>query len=242
VVYRNGRGFTVWGVKIDTPRTARNTDGIDPMSSEDITVTHSYLRTGDDNIAIKGTEGGGAHMSIVDNYFYYGHGMSIGNETFDGVHDVLVKDLSLDGPDNGIRIKSNPSRGGLVERVTYTNVCIRNSKNPIVFDTHYSYAGPRKDLYPDFRNIALENVRISGGGKISVEGLDAQHRVSVSLDGVTLDEPARYRVSAVHAAIHLGPRPVNFELTGDDVTDSGTPAKGSLAPCEEMFVPFEASK
>lgn len=242
VVYRNGRGFTVWGLKIDTPRTARNTDGIDPMSAEDITVTHSFLRTGDDNIAIKGTEGGVSHMSVVDNHFYYGHGMSIGSETFGGVHDVLVKDLSLDGPDNGIRIKSNPSRGGVVERVTYANICIRNSKNPIVFDTHYSYAGSRTDLYPEFRNIVLENVRVSGGGRIGVEGLDAHHRVSVSLDGVTLDEPARYRMAAVHAVIHLGPGPVKFDLTGEDVVVTGNPGKGMLASCEEMFVPFEATK
>ena len=48
VVYNHGNGFTVWGVKIDTPqRLARNTDGIDPGSgSKNITITHSYIRTG----------------------------------------------------------------------------------------------------------------------------------------------------------------------------------------------------
>jgi polygalacturonase len=31
VVYNHGNGFTVWGLKIDTPqRLARNTDGVDP--------------------------------------------------------------------------------------------------------------------------------------------------------------------------------------------------------------------
>ena len=59
VVYNGGDGFTVWGVKIDTPqRLARNTDGIDPGSgAKNITITHSYLREGDDNVAIKGGPG-----------------------------------------------------------------------------------------------------------------------------------------------------------------------------------------
>jgi len=241
VVYRHGRGFTAWNVKIDTPRTARNTDGIDPGPAEDITVTDSFIRTGDDNIAIKGAEGGVGYMSVVNNHFYFGHGMSIGSETFGGVHDVLVKDLSLDGPDNGLRIKSNPSRGGTVERVTYTDVCIRDSKHPIVLNTHYDYAGSRTDLYPLFREIRFVDVRVSGGGTVSAEGLDPQHKVSLALDGVTLDDPRRYTLQAAHANIHYGPGPVNFSLSGDDVTAAGTPDKGTSASCAAMFVPFERS-
>ncbi|HLI78218.1 MAG TPA: glycosyl hydrolase family 28 protein, partial [Acidobacteriaceae bacterium] len=56
VTFANGKGFTAWGVKIDTPKTARNTDGIDPGgSATDVTVTKSYISTGDDQIAIKGS-------------------------------------------------------------------------------------------------------------------------------------------------------------------------------------------
>ena len=40
--------------------------------------------------------------------------------------------------DNGIRIKSNSTRGGVVRKVVYTNVCIRNVKEPLVFDPFYS--------------------------------------------------------------------------------------------------------
>jgi polygalacturonase len=242
VVFSHGHGFTVWNLKIDTPQHARNTDGVDPGSSEDITVTRSFIRTGDDNIAIKGSEDGVGYMTVEDNHFYYGHGMSIGSETYGGVHDILVKHLSLDGPDNAIRIKSNSSRGGLVERVTYSDVCIRNSKWPILMQTDYNNPGPFSNRVPVYRDIHLENVRILGGGTVSVEGLDVQHRLSVSLDGVLLDDPQQYRLSVAHAAITYGPGPVNFILKGDDVTAFGTPAKGTLAPCSAMFVPFEVLK
>jgi polygalacturonase len=240
VVFGHARGLTVWNLKIDTPRNARNTDGVDPGSAQDITVTHSFIRTGDDNIAIKGSEGGVAYMTVADNHFYYGHGMSIGSETYGGVHDILVKNLSLDGPDNAIRIKSNPSRGGLVERVHYSDICIRNARWPIVMQTDYNNPGPFTNRIPEYRDIHLENVRISGGGAISIEGFDAQHRLSLTLDGVLLDDPQHDRLTAGHAAITYGPGPVNFVLRGNDVTASGAPGKGTLAPCSTMFVPFQA--
>ena len=46
-------GFTAWGVKIRTPKTARNTDGIDPSSSTNVTIAHCDIDTGDDDVAIK---------------------------------------------------------------------------------------------------------------------------------------------------------------------------------------------
>lgn len=239
VVFSHGRGFTVWGLKIDTPKTARNTDGVDPGSAEDITVTQSSIRTGDDNIAIKGSEGGVAYMTVKDNHFYYGHGMSIGSETYGGVHDILVSHLSLDGPDNGIRIKSNPSRGGLVDRVKYTDVCIRNSKWPVVLDMQYDNPGPYTNRYPVYRNIELEDVRISGGGHISMKGLDPQHTAQVDLNGVMLDDPKAYALTASDAVIHYGPGPVNFKMTGQDVMSSGRAGRGMLASCSAMFVPFK---
>jgi len=240
VVFSHAHGFTVWNLKIDTPQHARNTDGVDPGSAEDITVAHSFIRTGDDNIAIKGSEGGVGFMTVEDNHFYYGHGMSIGSETYGGVHDILVKHLALDGPDNAIRIKSNPSRGGIVERVTCTDVCIRNSRWPIVMQTNYNNPGPFTNRVPQYRDIHLQNVRIAGGGTVSIEGFDEQHRVSASLDGVLLDVPQQYKLIATHAAITYGPGPVNFILKGDDVFASGKPLKGTLAPCGTMFVPFES--
>ena len=90
-------------------------------------------------------------MTVSHNHFYYGHGMSIGSETYGGVSKILVTDLSLDGDDNALRIKSNPTRGGVVKDVAYDDVCVRDSKNPILLDTAYSYPGKGKDLFPVYR-------------------------------------------------------------------------------------------
>jgi polygalacturonase len=240
VSYNNGDGFTVWGLRIDTPKTARNTDGVDPGNgSKNVTVTHSFIRAGDDNIAIKGGTGGLTQMTVSHNHFYYGHGMSIGSETYGGVSKVLVTDLTLDGDDNALRIKSNPTRGGLVQDVTYDDVCVRDSRNPILLDTAYSYPGNGKDLFPVFKDITFRNVRISGGGKVQFGGLDAVHRVGVKLDGVELAEgPDKYRITAAHADVELGPGPVNFSVEGEDVKVMGKAGKGSLDSCNGRFVAF----
>jgi len=75
-------GFTAWGVKIMTPKTARNTDGIDPGSSRNVTIENCWIHTGDDDVAVKSSKAGPSqNISILHNHFYTGHGMSIGSGT-----------------------------------------------------------------------------------------------------------------------------------------------------------------
>jgi polygalacturonase len=253
VVFNHADGFTVWGLKIDTPqRLARNTDGVDPGNgAKNITITHSYIRTGDDNVAIKGGlaagggPGGATDMTISHDHFYWGHGMSIGSETNGGVSKIRVFDLSLDGPDNGIRIKSNGSRGGLTEDVVYDDVCIRNSPNPITLDTAYSANGPLQgDSPPSMRDITLHNVRVSGGGKITFNAYDHTHRIAATLDGVQITDQGAYTYELNHADLTLGPGPTNLslpagpDLTNKDSTISGKAAEGDPASCADKFVPF----
>jgi polygalacturonase len=242
VTYGHGDGFTVWGLKIDTPqRLARNTDGVDPGNgSKNITITHSYLREGDDNVALKGGAGGITNVSVVHNHFYWGHGMSIGSETNGGVSKIYVSDLSLDGPDNAIRIKSNGSRGGLTHDVLYDDVCVRNSPNPITLDTGYTAAGtPTGNSPPTMKDVTLHNVRISGGGKFSFNGYDHEHRVGVTLDNVLISDAVEYKYAVHHADIRLGPGPVNLQIPeGEDSTLTGKPSNGTPASCADKFVPF----
>ena len=122
--------------------------------------------------------------------------------------------------------------------VVYEDVCIRNTKNPILMDTNYSYYGKDRDKLPTFNDIVLRNVRVTGGGKISLEGLDATHRLGIAFDNVLLDDPAAFQFSAKYADVTLGPGPANFHASGNDVKVSGTPGTGPAQACGEKFVPF----
>ncbi|MXV36047.1 MULTISPECIES: glycoside hydrolase family 28 protein [unclassified Saccharibacter] len=210
------RGATFWGVVIDAPADARNTDGIDPASAEDVTIAHSFIRTGDDNVAIKaGANGGGSHyISLTDNHFYWGHGLSIGSETAGGVQHILVKNLALDGTTSGLRIKSDTTRGGEVQNVTYENICLRSNRWPIFFDTHYE-GRDGGNLIPVYRNIALDHLRGSGGEAV-FNGYDAKHMMSVFLrdavvTGVSLKQNYATLTPVVSAS---GEQTKIFDCTG----------------------------
>ena len=224
VSFSDADGFTAWGVKIHSPKRARNTDGIDPANSTNVTIAYSWIDTGDDNVAIKsGTGRPSTHMTIAHNHFYSGHGMSIGSETNAGVNAIRVSDLTIDGADNGIRIKSNVSRGGLVADVVYENVCIRDTKNPLLFDTHYTPLGQITNLIPQYKDITLRNVRIEGGGKITLDGLDAAHPLEIRFDHVVAADPGAMELEVKNAG-----RP---NLSGGPGPDA----------CESKFEPFPLS-
>ncbi len=247
VAVEKTNGFTAWGVKIDTPATARNTDGIDPSASSDVSILHSYIRTGDDNVAIKaGRAGGSSHITVAHNHFYSGHGMSIGSETSGGVNAVRVSDLTIDGADNGIRIKSDPSRGGLVQDVVYDDVCIRNVRNPIILTPHYTtFPG---NLLPVYREIALKDVHVLTPGQVTFEGFDATHKLGVTLDNVFADGLPASSIHASNVEITVGPRLGNLFAAGDQPERKGvtvTPLPGSTAgtpvACEGRFEEYPAN-
>jgi polygalacturonase len=179
-------GFTAWGVRIDTPHDARNTDGIDPISSRNVTIAHSFIRTGDDNVAIKaGNNGPTENISILHNHFYSGHGMSIGSETNGGVSKVLVEDLDMDGTTSGLRIKSNDTRGGEVRGIVYRNVCLRNVKAPISIGTHYE-PQPPGTLIPSYSGVTMERVHSITAGKVMLQGYDERHPLLLAMRDVVV--------------------------------------------------------
>jgi polygalacturonase len=232
------RGFTIWGVTIITDPSSPNTDGIDPAGSSNGVIAYCRISTGDDNIAIKG-----AGPLVVDNiiiahnHFGRGHGMSIGSETNVGVRNVKVCDLSLDGTDNGLRIKSDIGRGGLVTGISYTDVCMRNVASPLVFNPFYS-SGATGTLIPNFQNIALNNVHVLGGGKVRLQGYDVTRPLTMTMDNVVFDGTPT--ITASQAAITLGPNPVNLTPSGTAVTVTNNVTEAA-APrdCTNAWVTFE---
>jgi polygalacturonase len=235
----NTDGFTAWGVKIMTPKTARNTDGIDPGSSRNVTIAYCSIHTGDDNVAVKSSKAGPAsNISILHNHFYTGHGMSIGSGTNGGVDHMLVDDLTIDGADNGIRIKSDRSRGGLVHDLVYHDVCIRDTKNPLVFTPLYTTFGG--DQLPIYRDIKLEDLHILTAGSYTFLGLDAQHKLGLTFDNIFADDLAHSTTLAKDADITIGVKRGNLEPAGEDVTVQQTlgSSPGTPLACDARFVPF----
>ena len=251
VSVNNTDGFTAWDVHLLTPTTkgqdARNTDGIDPGSSTNITIAHSWIDNGDDNVAIKT---GVSHMSVLDNHFYDGHGMSIGSETYRGQSYLLVDGLTEDHTTSGIRIKSNVTRGGLVHDLIYENICMRNVANPIAISPYYTnqttegFVDPKYvgDRIPDYKAITIRNVVDTTPGDVLLAGLDDAHMTEVTLDGVKVEGITPEQVHGRFATVTLGPGGTNLDFSKTDIKVVGSPAKGSedgAFSCEGKFVPMQ---
>jgi polygalacturonase len=247
-------GFTVWGVHLKTPvhepgpndPRPRNTDGIDPGSSTNITIAHSWIDNGDDNVAIKT---GVTHMSVIDNHFYSGHGMSIGSETNTGVSTLLVDGLTEDHTTSGIRIKSNATRGGLVENLTYKNICMRGVGVPIAISPYYNNQtiegfvdpGIKGTRIPEYKSITLENITDETPGDVLIAGYDEAHRTQVNLinltiKGITLDKMHLKLADIGNGGTNL---PLEKAAEGNDVkvTADGKPAAKPYS-CEGKFLPM----
>src|ERR1041385_2931632 len=192
----------------------------DEPSCRNLTVAHTHFGTGHGMSIGSETNGGpkdDTHLRI---------GMA-------GVRDstqhlvqwgLHVYDLTIDGslgtggaPDvdiNGIRVKSDVSRGGLVSDVLYDNVCIRNLPNPIILNPHYD---PSKTgtLFPTYQNIVLKNIHVvkstSGSAPqaapiVTLLGLDQTHRTLATLNNVVVDGVDNVNgVFAQYADLRLGP-------------------------------------
>jgi polygalacturonase len=236
VVIQDTVGFTVWGITINTPSTAPNTDGVDPSASTNGVIAYNKITTGDDNIAIKGSGPPIVdNLIIAHNHFGKGHGMSIGSETYGGVQNVRVCDLSLDGTSNGLRIKSDSSTGGLVQGISYSDVCMRGVTSPLVFDAYYSSS--TGTLIPDYRNIVAKNVHVLGGGRVRFRAYDTAHPLTITLDNVVFDSPPT--VTGQDAHITLGPGPANVTASGTDVTTANQ-VTDTVSPrvCDDAWVTF----
>jgi polygalacturonase len=193
----DGRGLTVWGVQIDTPATARNTDGVDPVSESDVTIRDDMIQNGDDCVAVKSNAGTPSRNITVDDVHCYGsHGLSVGSQTAGGIDNVLFENSTLNGydslgnlsaSDTGIQIKTDANSGGVTARVTYTDICMTSIKHVLIFNPHYSTGGTS---VPTQRDIVLNGVvsTDSESGAYSIfEGFDAANPLQIALENIDLD-------------------------------------------------------
>ncbi|KAJ8889760.1 hypothetical protein PR048_009263 [Dryococelus australis] len=107
LVAHETNGFTVWGIAIIATTYVLNGEGIDPVGTQNVTITHCNIATGDDDIAIKALTAPAKHMSVLNNNIHHSVGMAIGNECTHGVSHVLISGLTINSTYNGIFIKRN---------------------------------------------------------------------------------------------------------------------------------------
>lgn len=128
------RRVTVRAPASDDPvLPSHNTDACN-VKGRNILITGCDISTGDDNF----TCGGNTSDVLITNCTYgFGHGVSIGSYTSGGVSNITVVDCSFTGTEQGIRIKTDRDRGGLVQGMKYLNLRMTNVELPILIYASY---------------------------------------------------------------------------------------------------------
>ncbi len=140
----NAGDVTFQGISLIAPSSSdplnpsHNTDGVDFAETNGLFVG-CLIDTGDDNIAFGSSAGLSRDLVVTNCIFLAGHGVSIGSYTSSGVSNLTVVNCSFNGTDNGIRIKSQRDRGGLVQNLNYTGLTMTNVGWPFLIYSYYEF-------------------------------------------------------------------------------------------------------
>lgn len=172
-----------------------SSDGIDIDSSDGVTISGCYINVNDDCISIKsGKDEDGLRVNrpseniVIENCtFGYGHGgVAMGSETSGGIRNVEVRNCIVQ-EDNWapIRFKTQPSRSGVVENITYKNIVLKNTRKAFEFNMAWRMVNPKPPakILPIVRNVNIINV--TG----TVDAVGDMHGLKGSpIDGVTFKD------------------------------------------------------
>jgi polygalacturonase len=244
VTWKGATGLTVWGTKIITPFSARNSDGIDPDGAN-ITITNSSISDGDDNVAVSASSAA-SNITISNDNTYSGHGISVGSFTQGGLTNMLVTNINqagtaADGNGIALRLKTALDRGGLLQNVTYQNICMQNHRTLILITPLYNTnAGT---LIPQFKNITFRNIHGLTRGTMSIAGYDANHLTTLNLDNFVFDgglTVSNLSPPFTFDTITLGPGPVSPAFL-QTLTTSGVTYNGNVSAPATSPYPCSAS-
>jgi len=159
------------GITIAAEHNIPSSDGIDIDSSKHVHINHVYIEDGDDCISIKsGKDADGLRVNrpaddilIENSHFAYGQGgVAMGSETSGGIRNVTTLNCLFDaGNWAPIRFKSQPSRGGVVENITYKDIVLHGTRQAFEMNMEWRMVGPRlpdSNPLPVMRKITIVNV------------------------------------------------------------------------------------
>ncbi|KFK44652.1 hypothetical protein AALP_AA1G286400 [Arabis alpina] len=128
----------VWGLRLIAPGDSPNTDGIDISNSIGVDISDCIISTGDDCIAING---GSSFINMTRIFCGPGHGISVGslgeNGEYATVEEVRVKNSTFTNTQNGVRIKTFQNGSGYARKISFEDINMIASGNPIIIDQNY---------------------------------------------------------------------------------------------------------
>ena len=183
---------TISGITIDS-RIRENRDGIDVDSCQDVRISDCRIVTGDDAIVLKATTDRPCRRVTITNCVLssMASALKMGTESNGGFEDIAISNCVVhDTGYSGIAVEMVD--GGVLDRVTVSNVTMRDVKVPI-FIRLGNRARPIPKLPPpgmgSLRNVIITGVQASGVSETgcSITGIPGFPVENVTLDNIRIE-------------------------------------------------------
>jgi polygalacturonase len=213
------------GINITAEHNIPSSDGIDIDSSKHVHVNNVFIDDDDDCISIKsGKDADGLRVNrpaedilIENSHFAYGQGgVAMGSETSGGIRNVTVLNCLFDsGNWAPIRFKSQPSRGGVVENITYKNITLHGTREAFEMNEEWRMVGPRQpdsNPLPVVRNVKIINVSgdvqsvgvIHGLPGAPIQGVTFENCKITATRGFTIENARNVDLSGLSITVTQG--------------------------------------
>lgn len=185
-----------------------NTDGMNVDSSRNVLIEHCFLNTGDDCVCMKsgmnedGWRVGKPTENVVIRYIRTGrgHGGAVfGSDMSGDIRNVYVHSCIYDGTELGIRLKSTRGRGGVVEKLWFENIEMKNIRQEAIqISTAYrAWMGTTEGKAPLFRNVSFRDITVDGAREsINIEGLPESPVQDIRMENVSIK--AKEAINVTH--------------------------------------------
>lgn len=161
-----------------------SSDGIDVDSCNDVRITDCDISDFDDDISIKSGKNAAGRLvnrpseniTISDCTIRTGGGIAMGSEVSGSIRHVLVEHCRFIDTDSAARIKSQPSRGGVIEDIVYRDIQLDHVLWMIDFNLAWNLRPPVAPAAPvltvarDIRLINYSGTAELGGHIIGLKG------------------------------------------------------------------------
>ena len=185
-------GVRISGVRVSS-RVNQNNDGIDIDSSSGVRISDCHIVSGDDAIVLKATTARACRDVVVSNCVLSSlcNALKLGTESTGGFDNIAIANCTVyDTRLAGIALESVD--GGILDRVTISNIAMRNVKCPI-----FVRLGNRARPYTDgvvrppvgtLRNVVIQGVEAEGADKTGcpLSGLPDHPIENLTLRDITL--------------------------------------------------------
>ena len=196
-----------------------NNDGCDPESCRDVLIQNCRFDTGDDCIAIKsGRNNDGRRIGVPaedivirDCTMREGHaGTAIGSEISGSCSNVFVENCEMSSPNLvcALRLKSNASRGGVLQNIFMRNVNVGRVKDSVL-QIDFLYGESLAGAYiPVANNVVMENITVAQTPRVlNVRGFPAAR-----ITGVRIYNSTFKRIKKPDVVVDADVKLVNCQL------------------------------